>query len=33
MNSGLCVNWWRVGGQGRLSVPNALNASELADRI
>jgi hypothetical protein len=26
MNSKACVNWWRVGGQGRPSVPNPLDA-------
>jgi hypothetical protein len=26
MNSKACVNWWRVGGQGRPTVPNPLDA-------
>jgi hypothetical protein len=29
MNSKACSNWWRIGGQGRLSVPNPLDASEF----
>ncbi|GFZ49896.1 hypothetical protein JCM24511_07299 [Saitozyma sp. JCM 24511] len=29
MNSKACVNWWRVGGQGRPSVPNPLDAVGL----
>jgi cation diffusion facilitator CzcD-associated flavoprotein CzcO len=28
MNSQACSNWWRIGGRGRLSVPNPLDASE-----
>jgi hypothetical protein len=29
MNSDACVSWWRIGGNGRLSVPSHLDASEL----
>lgn len=29
MNSDACVSWWRIGGDGRLSVPNYLDAGEL----
>jgi len=26
MNSDACVSWWKIGGNGRLSVPNYLDA-------
>lgn len=29
MNSQACSNWWRIGGRGRLSVPNPLDASKF----
>lgn len=29
MNSKACSNWWRIGGRGRLSVPNPLDAIGL----
>jgi hypothetical protein len=32
MNSQACSNWWRIGGRGRLSVPNPLDASEFEKR-
>jgi len=29
MNSNACVSWWKIGGGGRLSVPNPLDAVGL----
>jgi len=29
MNSSACVSWWKIGGGGRLSVPNPLDAVGL----
>lgn len=32
MNSLLCSNWWRVGGQGLITVPNWVTGCEFARR-
>lgn len=33
MNSKACSNWWRIGGQGRLSVPNPLDARKSGSNV